>query len=172
MADLSVNEGAPLIADRSRGALATLVKSGIAVGVADALFASAVNGIMLHRTPVRVFQGVASVLFGRGVLDGGLPTAALGLAMHFCVALFWSAIYLLATRGSSALGSLVRAPRGALAFAAVYGPFIWLVMTFMVIPALVHRPPTLNLTWWIILVGHIPFVVMPMVWASGDGRGR
>ena len=172
MAELSVNEGAVPDPRRSRGILATLVRSGIAVAVSDALFASAVNGIMLHRTPVRVFQGVASVPFGRGVLDGGLPTAALGLAIHFCVAIFWSAIYLLVTRGSPALGRLVQTPLGALAFAAVYGPVIWIVMTFIVIPAFVHRPPTTSAIWWVILVGHVPFVVVPMVWASGDGRQK
>jgi hypothetical protein len=172
MAELSVNEGAVPDSRRSRGILATLVSSGIAVAVSDALFASVVNGIMLHRTPVRVFQGVASVPFGRGVLDGGLPTAALGLAIHFCVAIFWSAIYLAVTRGSPALGRLVQTPLGALAFAAVYGPVIWIVMTFIVIPAFVHRPPTISAIWWVILAGHVPFVVLPMVWASGDGRQK
>jgi hypothetical protein len=59
-----------------------------------------------------------------------------------------------------------------LAFAAIYGPVIWLVMTFIVIPAFVHRPPTISAIWWVNLVGHIPFIVLPMIWASGDGRGR
>lgn len=167
MADVSVKESKD-----SRGILSALMRSGIAVGVSDFLFASVANGIILHRTPIRVFQGVASVPFGRGALNGGIRTFALGVAIHFCVAFFWSAVYLLLTRGVPALGRLVRTPQGALAFAAIYGPIIWLVMTFVVIPAFVHRPPTISPIWWVNLVGHIPFIVLPMIWASGDGRGR
>jgi hypothetical protein len=165
MADLSVNER------RSRDLVSALVRSGIAVGVSDFLFASVANAILQHRTPIRVFQGVASVPFGKGALNGGLRTFALGVAIHFCVAFFWSAVYLLLTRGVPALGRLVKTPGGALAFAAVYGPIIWLTMTFVVIPAFVHRPPTITPIWWVNLFGHIPFIVLPMVWASGDGRG-
>jgi hypothetical protein len=172
MADLSVNKGGLPTKRDSRNILATLVRCGIAVGVSDFLFASVANWILLHRTPIRVFQGVASVPFGKGMIDGGLSTAALGLALHFCVAFFWSAVYLMATRGSPVLGRLVRTPAGALAFAAVYGPLIWLTMTLVVIPAFVHRPPTFTAIWWVNLVGHIPFIVLPMVWAAGDGREK
>lgn len=154
----------------TRNLLRTLLKCGLAVGVSDFLFAAVSNGLMLHRTPVRVFQGVASVPFGKGALDGGLPTAALGLGMHFCVALFWSAVYLLLTRTSSGMRRLVQTPQGAALFAAIYGPFIWLVMTFIVIPYFVHRAPTFSPIWWVQLVGHAVFVVGPMIWAAGDGR--
>ena len=119
---------------------------------------------------MRVFQGVASVPFGKGALDGGLATAALGLGLHFCVALFWSAVYLLVTRSSLGMRRLVQTPQGAALFAAVYGPVIWLVMTFVVIPYFVHRPPTFSPIWWVQLVGHPVFVVGPMIWAAGDGR--
>ena len=154
----------------ARNLLFTLLKCGLAVGVSDFLFASVSNGLMLHRTPVRVFQGVASVPFGKGALDGGLPTAALGLGMHFCVALSWSAVYLLVTRSSPAMRRLVQTPQGAALFAAVYGPLIWMVMSFLVIPAFVHRPPTISPIWWVQFVGHAVFVVGPMIWAAGEGR--
>lgn len=140
------------------------------MGVSDFLFASVSNGLMPHRTPVRVFQGVASVPFGKGALDGRLPTAALGLAMHFGVAMFWSAVYLLVTLNSSPMRRLVQTPQGAALFAAVYGPFIWLVMTFLVIPVFVHRPPTISPIWRVQLVGHAVFFVGPMIRAAGDGR--
>ena len=97
----------------SRNFVRTLLKCGVAVGVSDFLFASISNGLMQHRTPVRVFQGVASVPFGKGALDGGLPTAALGLGLHFCVALFWSAVICsspAAHRGCDGSYKLRRAP--------------------------------------------------------------
>lgn len=51
----------------------------------------------------------------------------------------------------------------AILAASVYGVAIWLIMTWIVIPAMVHRPPNLSLKYWVQLAGHIPFVVMPMV---------
>lgn len=43
---------------------------------------------------------------------------------------------------------------------------IWLVMSFVVVPALTHRPPTVNLRWWIQFVGHFVFVGLPIVWTA------
>jgi uncharacterized membrane protein YagU involved in acid resistance len=51
--------------------------------------------------------------------------------------------------------------------AAVYGPFIWMVMSLVVIPVFTGRPPTLNARWWIQFVGHVPFVGIPIVASIG-----
>ena len=150
----------------------TLVRSALAVGVSDFLFASVSNWFMQQRTPLRVFQGVASVPFGKGMLDGGVPTAILGLTLHFGVALLWSTVYFFLTRSNPTMRNLVRSPGGAAGFALVYGPCIWLVMSLLLIPAFVHRQPTFTPIWWVQLVGHALFVVGPMIWAFGDGRGE
>ncbi len=151
-------------------AASALAKSTVAVGVIDGIFAIAANSLTMKSNPMRVFQGIASVVFGRSVFDGGIATTMRGVAMHFAVAMFWSGVYLIMTRNSRALGEIVRTRRGAFSFSLAYGPSIWLVMSLLVIPLFVNRPATLDMTWWIILAGHIPFVVAPMVWASGDGR--
>ena len=52
---------------------------------------------------------------------------------------------------------------GVIKVASLYGPFIWLVMSLVVIPLLVHRPPSIGVRWWIQLIGHIPFVGIPIV---------
>jgi hypothetical protein len=156
----------------SRSVGGALVRSGIAVGISDFLFASVSNWLMQQRTPIRVFQGVASVPFGKGMIDAGVGPALLGLLLHFCVAFFWSFVYFILTRSNSSLRSLVRSPAGAAAFALVYGPCIWLVMSMLLIPAFVHRSPTFTPIWWVQLVGHALFVVGPMIWAFGDGRGE
>jgi len=54
--------------------------------------------------------------------------------------------------------------------AALYGPFIWMVMSLVVIPLLLHRPPTITIRWWIQLIGHIPFVGVPIVASIAPGR--
>lgn len=89
--------------------------------------------------------------------------ALIGLAMHFGVALFWSLVFVTAVRNSAALSRAIASWPTAILVAAVYGISIWLVMTWIVIPSMVHKPPTLSLRYWVQLVGHIPFVVMPMV---------
>jgi hypothetical protein len=42
-------------------------------------------------------------------------------------------------------------------------------MSLVVIPLLVHRPPTISYRWWVQFFGHIPFVAIPIV-ASARGK--
>jgi len=43
------------------------------------------------------------------------------------------------------------------------------VMSLVVIPLLVHHAPTFSIRWWIQLVGHFPFVGLPIVASSVAG---
>lgn len=141
-----------------------LVKTWLAVAVTDALFASA-TGMFIPpvATPARVFRGVASVLLGEGALDGGATTALIGLAMHFGVALFWSTLFVLAVRNIPWVRESLESWPRALLLATIYGVSIWLIMTWIVIPSMLHRQPTLSTKYWVQLGGHIPFVVGPMI---------
>ena len=58
---------------------------------------------------------------------------------------------------------------GALKVAAVFGPCVWIVMSLAVIPLLVHRPPSFTNRWFIQLIGHFPFVGLPIVWSIRGG---
>jgi uncharacterized membrane protein YagU involved in acid resistance len=87
----------------------------------------------------------------------------IGVLMHFGVAFGWSAVFLLLVSRSHRLRELVRSPFGVIKVASLYGPCIWLVMSLIVIPVLLHRPPAINLRWWVQLIGHIPFVAVPIV---------
>src|SRR4051794_38586672 len=136
--------------------------AGLVTGIIDGLFAS-VQSFFYDSPPERVFQGVASVLLGPAALDGGARTAAIGVLMHFGVALGWSAVFLLLYESSPRIRSLVQSPLGPLKVASVYGPFIWLVMSLVVIPLLVHHPTVIRPRWWVQLIGHIFFVGLPIV---------
>jgi uncharacterized membrane protein YagU involved in acid resistance len=141
-----------------------LLKTWLLVGVTDALFASVVSvTVPPLSNPLKVFQGVASVLIGKDAMNGGAATGVFGLMMHFSVALFWSTVFVLAVRNSATLRGMLRTGWGAFAIAAVYGMSIWLIMSLGVIPALVHRPRNITLRWVVQLIGHIPFVAGPMV---------
>ena len=152
--------------------LSRIVRAGLLTGVTDGLFSSVLSVAFYHSTVTRLFQGVASTLLGTSAFDGGLKTAALGVLMHFGVALGWSAVFLLLLERSPWIRRLLESPHGVLKVASLYGPFIWLVMSLAVIPLLLHRPPAITGRWWVQLIGHIPFVGLPIVWAIGKSPAR
>jgi hypothetical protein len=106
------------------------------------------------------------VLLGSAAFDGGTRTAAIGVLMHVGVAFGWSAVFLLLVMRRSRVHGLLASRYGVVKVAALYGPFVWMVMSLAVIPLLVHRPPAITIRWWIQFVGHIPFVGLPIVACS------
>jgi hypothetical protein len=140
-----------------------LVRAGLLTGITDGLFATVLTVVFYRSTATRLWQGVASTLLGPAAFDGGTSTALLGVLMHFGVAFGWSAVFLLLVTRSRWIHSLLASPYGTIKAASLYGPFIWMVMSLAVIPLLVHRPPAINFHWWVQLIGHIPFVGLPIV---------
>jgi hypothetical protein len=148
-----------------------LLRAGLLTGIIDGLFAS-VQAVINGSTLTRLWQGVASVLLGKEALEGGTTTALIGVLMHFGVAFAWSAVFLLLASRSAWIRRVLASPYGVLKIAAVYGPFIWMVMSLVVIPVLVHRPPTVNPRWLVQLIGHFPFVGLPIVAMIGGREAR
>jgi len=149
-----------------------LLRAGLLTGVTDGLFACVLALGFYHSTVTRLWQGVASVLLGKEALDGGTTTALIGVLMHFGVAFGWSAVFLFLVMRSSWVRGQLAAPNGVIKIAALYGPFVWIVMSLAVIPLLVHRPPVFNLRWLVQLIGHIPFVGLPIVWSIARNRSQ
>jgi hypothetical protein len=118
-------------------------------------------------TVTRLFQGVASTLLGPAAFEGGTTTAAVGVLMHVGVAFGWSTVFLFLTTRSAWLRRQLTTSLGVAKVASVYGPFVWLVMSLAVIPILTERPPAITVRWWVQLIGHIPFVGLPIVAATG-----
>ncbi|MEA2488664.1 MAG: hypothetical protein QOH21_456 [Acidobacteriota bacterium] len=148
-----------------------LLLAGLTTGVTDGLFAVVLSVFFYGSTVTRLWQGVASVLLGKSALEGGTRTVLTGVLMHFGVAFAWSAVFLMAVLAFPWLRRIIGSRGGILTVAAVYGPLIWLVMSLLVIPALVHRPPTITPRWWIQLIGHAVFVGLPIVaWIGGGLR--
>ena len=92
--------------------------------------------------------------------------------MHCGVAFAWSALFVFVVIRWARVRSIVASWYGTLWVASVYGPAIWLVMSIVVIPLLVHRPPNISIRWWIQLVGHFPFVGLPIVASASRGLAR
>lgn len=139
-----------------------LVRAGLLTGVIDGLFAS-VQSILSNSTVTRLWQNVASTLLGPEAFEGGTRTALIGVLMHFGVAFAWSAVFLFLATKSVWLRRVLASRYGIVKVAAVYGPFIWVVMSLVVIPLLVQRPPRISSRWLVQLIGHFPFVGLPIV---------
>jgi hypothetical protein len=48
----------------------------------------------------------------------------------------------------------------------MYGPFIWLMMSLVVIPTATGKMPSFNFRWWLQVFAHIPFVAVPLVFTA------
>lgn len=139
-----------------------LVRAGLLTGISDGLFSSVLSVAFYQSTVTRLFQGVASTVVGPGALQGSAATAVLGVLMHFGVAFGWSAVFLFLVMRWRPVRRLLASAAGVVSVAALYGPVVWMVMSLVVIPLLVHRPPSIGFRWWVQLIGHAPFVGLPI----------
>lgn len=142
--------------------LSRLVRAWLLTAVSDGLWAC-VLAVAYGSSVTRLWQGVASTVLGPSAMEGGAATVAVGVALHFGVALGWSAVFLLLYNRSAALRRAADSPGSATGVAMVYGPLIWIVMSLAVIPLLTHKPPTVTYRWFIQLAGHAVFVGQPIV---------
>jgi hypothetical protein len=92
--------------------------------IIDNLIFNELRGI----TPKIVFQYIASGLIGFQAFRGGLASVALGVAMHYTIALIWTAVFYAASR------KLVILSRWPVLSGLVYGGAIYLIMNFIVLP--------------------------------------
>ncbi len=111
-----------------RRALSSILLGGLVAGAFDITYAIVFSYLRRGVLPSRVLQSVASGLLGPQAYEGGMSTAALGLALHFFIALSAAAVFVLASRY---LPALTRMPVLA---GAVYGAGIYVVMNWVVIP--------------------------------------
>jgi hypothetical protein len=146
-----------------------LVRVWLLIGVVDFVFASTLSVAAYRSTFSRLWQGVASVPLGPKAMEGGTTTVLIGILIHFGVALAWSAVFLFGLLRMDWVRRLLASPYGALKVAAWYGPLIWMAMSMAVIPSFTGRPPRLGHRWWIQFFAHVPFVGLPITFASRKG---
>ena len=145
---------------------AAITRATLATGVSDFLWACVLSMAVYGSTFARLWQGVASVPFGARAIDGGPGWVAVGIVMHFVVALAWSTMLVALVRFVPAVQLAMHSTAGAVGVALVYGPLIRVAMSLVVVPALAHRAVPVNMRWWIQLAGHFCFVGLPMVLAA------
>jgi len=143
-------------------AYAAVLWGGGVVGVLDITYACVASAVRAGVSPIRVFQSVASGLLGRGAFEGGIPTAALGLALHFFIAFTWAAVYFAASRKLRFM--VERAvPAGLL-----YGVVVYAFMNLVVIPlsAAPFKVSYTPLKLVVDVLGHMLLVGLPIALAT------
>jgi hypothetical protein len=155
----------------NRNVLRVLLRTWLTIAAIDCAYASVLSIVVYGGTFSQIWQGVASVLLGPSAMQGGARTVLIGLAMHAGVALLWSTVFLLLVLALPALRRVVASWGGIVAVAAVYGPLVWIVMSFVIIPRLTGHPPTIGARWWGNFFSHIPAVALPIVATIGRGLG-
>lgn len=108
--------------------LVTILWIGLFAGtldITDNLIFNQLRGI----TPKMAFQYIASGLIGiQASRGGGLLSVALGVAIHYTIALVWTALFYAASRKFAILS------RRSVLSGLVYGGAIYLFMNFIVLP--------------------------------------
>jgi uncharacterized membrane protein YagU involved in acid resistance len=112
----------------NRNALKTILFTGIVAGFLDALAAIINYYIVTGKSPVIVFNFIASGVLGSNALTGGLPIAFLGLLFHFIIATIFAAFYFLI------YPFIEKFSKNRFANGVVYAIFVWLVMNLVVVP--------------------------------------
>ena len=102
-----------------------IVVGGLIVGVVDLIYAILVYS---PHKPILVPQTIASGLLGVPSYSGGALTAALGVALHFIIALGAATVYYVASRKFTVLIDR------AVLMGLIYGALAYLFMHLIVLP--------------------------------------
>jgi hypothetical protein len=117
----------PLPNQRSHS-LAYVLAGGLIAGTLDILYAYMFWAVKIQIPAQRIFQDVAAGLLGEASFQGGWSTAALGLALHFLIAITTAVVYYLVALRWPLLW------RHPLLCGPIYGLLVYGVMNYIVLP--------------------------------------
>ena len=121
----------------NRSVVKPILLGGLIAGALDITYACIFSYVRSGRKPTVVLQSVASGALGRRAYDGGVKTAALGLAFHFLIAPIAAGVYFFASR---VLRFMITQ---AVICGMFYGLFVYLVMNCIVL-----RISAIHVTTW------------------------
>ena len=141
---------------RKPSALRAILWAGFSCGILDITAAFIVYGF-LGAKPIPLLQGIATGVMGPSARQGGLPTAALGLFLHFVIAFGAATVYFVASRLMSFL------TKHAVATGFLYGIAVYFFMQRVVIPLSAARRSAFSLRMMMVgIVIHMFCVGLPI----------
>jgi len=105
----------------------SVVRIGLIAGTLD-ITENIVFNAFRHITPAMIFQYIASGLTGAWAFHAGAASIALGVAIHYTIAMFWTALYWALAGGFAVL---LRRP---VLCGLLYGAAVYAIMNFVVLP--------------------------------------
>lgn len=144
-----------------------IAAGGLAAAVLDAADALVAYKLAFGMSPLAIYQFVASGLLGKAAYAAGVPSALLGLAVHFLVAFTAAAVFVTASE------RLPQLRRDAVGWGLAFGVGVFLVMNLAVIPlsrigaSMPSLPLVLNG-----VISHALLVGLPIALAARRFLGR
>jgi len=138
-----------------------ILSGGLSAGVLD-FIGACVSNYSRGVTPLRIAQSIASGLLGRAAFQGGYKTAALGVALHFVIALGAATVFNLTALKWRWL------IEHAWLSGALYGVCVFWFMQLVVLPlsAIAFKQ---NFAWSVVATGllvHVLCVGLPIALAA------
>jgi len=145
------------ILTRRSHALVFVLAGGLIAGTLDIAYACIFWALKSDVPAHRILQSVAAGLLGEASFEGGWETAALGLALHYLIALSMSVVYYLV----AARWALLRL-RPVLCGAA-YGLLLYGVMNYVVVPLSAAGAGSKNPLWITLsIAAHVLLIGIPI----------
>jgi hypothetical protein len=124
-----------------RRALRFVLAGGAVAGTLDITYACTFWAVKRGVPAQRIMQSVAAGLLGEASFTGGGATAALGLALHYSIAISMAAVYYLVARRWTLLWLR------PVACGVAYGLLLFGIMNYIVVPLSAARPGSKDPVW-------------------------
>lgn len=105
----------------------TVIWIGLVAGTLD-ISENIIFNAFRHITPYQIFQYISSGLIGGNSFTMGGASVALGVAIHYAIAMTWTVVFYLLSRRLKFL------TRQAAICGIVYGGVVYVIMNFAVLP--------------------------------------
>lgn len=111
-----------------------ILQAGFSAGILDGIAATVQTAFLGSSNPIRVFNYVASGVFGDAALTGGNIMTFLGILFHLTIATIWAAIYFFI------YPAVQKISLNWFISGFIYGTSVWVCMNLIVLP-LSNTPP-------------------------------
>jgi len=144
-----------------------VLAGGLVAGTFDIAYACIFWALKRGVPATRIFQSVAAGLLGQASFAGGARTAALGLVLHYFIALSMSIAYYLVARR---WGLLRRRP---VLCGAGYGLLLYGVMNYIVVPLSAAGPGSKDPLWIALSIAvHVVLIGVPIALFTRRAQGQ
>ena len=118
-----------------------VLAGGLVAGTLDIAYACLFWAIKSDVPAERILQSVAAGLLGPAAFNGGATTAALGLVLHYFIAVSMSVVYYLVARRWAVLW------QWPILCGAAYGLLLYAIMNYVVVPLSAAGPGSKDPLW-------------------------